>query len=413
MTTLLFYFFASHIISFICSILEAVLLCSTGSYISVLKKKNPPAGELLSQLKTHINRPLAAILTLNTGAHTFGAAGVGAQVVELYGNYWLGLASIILTLTMLFLTEMIPKTLGALYWKSLAPFSAYFIKMLIFVTYPFVIAFEAIARGLTKGTIHDKVTEDEIKHMLVEGTKAGIFQEAEYDMMEGILRLTNRRVGVLMTPRRDIKWLDLQQEPEEMKKIIENISYSRFPVCNGELDEIVGILNTKTVLKEILKKGSLDLSSLVQPPVYVPENMKVLQLVELFKKTSNPFALVTDEYGGIQGIVTIHDVMESILGDLPTNIPTDSNLAIYEREKGTWIVDGMLPIDEFKAHFGLDSLPEEGKGIYRTLGGFCMFQLGSIPSVSEVFIWNQLRFKIVKMDGKRVEKVLIHDLRDV
>jgi putative hemolysin len=411
MATLLFYFIASHLASFVCSILEAVLLCSTGSYISLLKKKNPSAAEILKQLKMDISRPLAAILTINTGAHTFGAAGVGAQVVELFGSYWLGFASIILTLTMLLFTEMIPKTIGALYWKELAPFSAYFIKMLIVVTYPFVILFEGISKFLSRGAAHDNVTEDEIKHMLAEGARAGIFEEAEYDMVEGVLRLTNRRVGMLMTPRQDIKWLDIQLEQEKMKQSIEDISYSRFPVCNGSLDEVIGVLNTKKVLMEILKNRPLDIPALVHPPVFVPENMKVLQLIELFKKTSNPFALVTDEYGGIQGVVTIHDLLESIVGDLPTtNIPTNTKMAIYEREKGTWVVDGMLPIDEFKAYFGMEPLPDEEKGIYRTLSGFCMYQLGNIPSIGDVFIWNQSRYKIVKMSGRRIEKVLIQHL---
>lgn len=411
MFTLLFYFFASHIVSFVCSILEAVLLCCTTPYISALRKRNPPAGEILYQLKKQIDRPLAAILTLNTGAHTFGAAGVGAQVVELFGNYWLGIASVLLTLTMLFFTEMIPKTVGALYWKKLAPSSAYFIKMLIFITYPFVVTFEAFAKILARGAEHEKVTEEEIKLMLVEGTEAGILQEAEHDMMESIFRLGSRRVSILMTPRLDIEWLDLKDSPEAIRSKIEASNYSRFPVCDGELDKVIGIASSKGVLKAILTNGTFDIRTLTIAPLFVPENMRVLQLVELFKKTPDNIALVTDEYGSVVGLVTLHDVLESIVGDLPQTAHHTQEQSIVQRKDGSWIIDGMLPIDEFKGFFDLDELPDETKGSYRTVAGFCMKQIGNIPRVGDIFVWDEMRFKIVKMDGRRVEKVLIHLLQ--
>lgn len=407
MFTLIFYFVASHVISFTCSILEAVLLCSTMPYIYSLKKKNPRVAEILTELKKRIDRPLAAILTLNTGAHTFGAAGVGAQVVELYGNYWLGIASVILTLTMLFFTEMIPKTLGALYWKKLAPFSAYFIQLLIFVTYPFVITFEYFAKILSKGVVSEKVTEEEIKLMLAEGTEAGILLEAEHDMLESIFRLGDRRVSILMTPRLDIDWLDSNEDPEKLRRIVETTPHSRLPFCDGILENVVGIISTKALLRQILTTGELDPRPLAQPPLFVPENMRVLQLVELFKKTTDHFALVTDEYGGIQGVVTLHDILESIVGDLPHTALSEADQPIHQRKDGSWLIDGMLPLDEFKAHFDIDDLPDEEKGTFRTLAGFCMKQLGSIPKVGNTFTWHNMRFKIVKMDGRRVEKVLI------
>lgn len=406
MKILIFYYLASHIISFVCSILEAVLLSCTNPYIASLKKKNPPAGDILANLKSRIDRPLAAILTLNTGAHTFGAAGIGAQVVELYGNYWLGIASVIVTLTMLFFTEMIPKTLGALYWKKLAPFSAYFIKILIIITYPFVVSFEYFAKLLARGVGESKVTEEEIKHMLVEGTEAGVIQEAEHDMLESIFRLGSRRVNVLMTTRMDIVWLDIKENPVKLREQVENSTFNRFPVCDGELDKFIGVVNSKAILKQILETGSFDLRSLARPSLFVPENMRVLQLVELFKKTPDHIAIVTDEYGGIQGLVTFHDVLESIVGDVPTTALASIS-QIIKRKDGSWLVEGMLPIDEFKEHFNIDYLPSEEKGAYRTVGGFCMQQLGSIPRVGDVFSWNKMKIKIVKMDERRVEKILI------
>lgn len=409
MLVLIFYYLTSHFISFTCSIFESVLLCCTNGYISLLKKKNPAAGQILGDLKLRIDRPLAAILTLNTAAHTFGAAGVGAKVVELYGDHWLAFASIMLTLTMLFITEMIPKTLGALYWKKLAPFSAYSIKFLITLTYPFVISFEYVARLLSRGKAQEKITGEEIKHILEEGTQAGVIKEIEHDMVESIFRLGNRRVNILMIPRMDIEWIDIHTSPEELQKRLDDTPHNRFPVCDHELDEVIGLVTSKDILNHVLSSGTLDLKAVIKPPLFVPENMRIVQLLEIFKKTPDHLALVTDEYGGIQGLITLHDVLESIVGDVPsTSILPETQ--IIQRKDGSWLVDGMLPIDELKEQFNIDKFPEEEKGTYRTLGGFCMRQMGSIPTVGDTFTWHKFRFKVVKMDGRRVEKVLIYYL---
>jgi putative hemolysin len=373
----------------------------------LLKKKKPGVGQILADLKTRIDRPLAAILTLNTAAHTFGAAGVGAKVADLYGDQWLAFVSILLTLTMLFFTEMIPKTLGAVYWKKLAPISAYAIKFLIILTYPFVISFEYIARFLSRDKTQEKITEEEIKLILEEGTQAGVIKEIEHDMVESIFRLGNRRVNILMIPRMDIEWIDIHTTSENLRKRLNASPHTRFPVCDGELDEVIGLVSSKDILNLMLSGGNLDLKPVVKPPLFVPENMRIVQLLDIFKKTPDHIALVTDEYGGIQGLITLHDVLESIVGDVPTTsiLPETQ---IIQRKDGSWLVDGMIPIDELKEQFDIDKLPDEEKETYRTLGGFCMRQMGSIPKVGDTFIWNKFRFKIVKMDGRRVDKVLIY-----
>jgi putative hemolysin len=407
MILLIFYFFSSHLVSFLCSILEAVLLSCTNGYVSLLKRKNPKVGHILADLKARIDRPLAAILTLNTSAHTFGAAGIGAKTVELYGDQWLGLVSVIITLTMLFVTEMIPKTIGALYWKKMTPFAAYCIKGLIFVMYPFVVSFEYIARYLSRGKKGEKITNEEIKHILEEGMQAGVIKPVEQDMMESIFRLGNRRVGALMIPRVDIEWLNLKNDFEKIREQIQTSSHSRFPVCNGELDKAIGILTTKDFFSELSKKGFFDLKKIVRTPLFVPENMRVLQLLDVFKKSPEHLAIVADEYGGVQGMITLHDVLESIVGDVPSNslLP---EMPIIQRKDGSWLVEGMLPIDELKEQFDIDAFPHEEH--YRTLGGFCMFKIGGIPKVGDSFIWKEFKFKIVKMDDRRVEKVLINYL---
>ncbi len=395
-----------------CSILEAVLLCCTTGYIALLKKKQPAAGQILSQLKLRIDRPLAAILTLNTAAHTFGAAGVGAKAVELFGDKSLALVSVILTLTMLFATEMIPKTLGALYWKKLAPFSAYNIRLLIILTYPFVRFFEYIAQLLSHGKAQEKITGEEIRLILEEGTQAGVIKAVEYDMLESIFRLGNRRINILMIPRMDIEWIDHRLSTEEIRKKIKTSPYNRFPVCEGELDKVIGIINSKDILAQVFSTGStekIDLQPLLRPPLFVPENMRVVQVLEVFKTTPDHIALVTDEYGGIQGLITLHDVLESIVGDVPSTslLP---EMQIIQRKDGSWLVDGMLPIDELKAQFDIENFPDEEKGTYRTLAGFCMRQIGSIPKVGDSFIWQKFHFKVIKMDGRRVDRVLVQYL---
>lgn len=406
MITLVFYFVLSHLISFACSVLEAVLLCCTNGYISVLKKKKPAAGEILYDLKFRIDRPLAAILTLNTAAHTFGAAGVGGQVVELYGDKWLALVSVILTLTMLFFTEMIPKTLGALHWKRLAPFAAYCIRFLIVITYPFVVSFEYIAKLLSRGKEQERITKEEIKLILEEGAEVGVIKEVEYDMMDSIFRLGSRRVNVLMIPRVDIEWVDININPKELRQRLNASPHNRFPVCDGELDHVLGLVTSKDLLRQHYSGSSFNLRELVKAPLFVPENMRVVQLLELFKKTTDHIAFVTDEYGGLQGLITLHDVLESIVGDVPsTTLLPETQIAL--RPDGSWLVDGMLPIDELKEQFDIEKLPDEEKQNYRTLGGFCMRQIGEIPHVNDTFIWQNFKFKVATMDGRRVEKVLI------
>lgn len=410
MTSLIFYYLVSHFISFICSILEAVLLCSTNSYVALLKKKRAGAGELLAELKSRIDRPLAAILTLNTAAHTFGAAGVGFQVAELFGEKWLTITSVIVTLTMLFFTEMIPKTLGAIYWKKWAPFTAYFVKFLIYLTYPFVTSFESVARVLSKGKQSEKITEEEIKLILEEGTEAGVIKKIEHSMVESIFRLGNRRVNILMIPRMDIEWLDLSKDIETLKQQVKNSPHNRFPVCDRELDAVIGLVTSKDMLNNSLEGGALDLKKLLKTPIFVPENMRVLQLLNWFKKTPDHLVLVTDEYGGIQGLITLHNVLESILGDIPTSSVFAEN-EIIERKDGSWLIDGMLPIDELKDQFDIESFPEEDKGIYRTLAGFCMYQIGGIPKIGDKFNYNSFQFKIIKMKERRVEKVLLRYIK--
>ncbi|NGX55483.1 MAG: Magnesium and cobalt efflux protein CorC [Chlamydiae bacterium] len=405
MIALITFFVVSHIVSFACSIFESVLLSCTNSYVSILKKQGSKTGLLLEELKARIDRPLAAILTLNTISHTIGAAGVGATVVALYGEKWLALGSVILTLTMLYWTEMIPKTVGALYWKRLAPTCAYMINGMIYITYPFVISFNLFARLISRGKGHDHITEEEIRVALESGAEAGVIEEAEQDMVENIFRLGDRRVGVLMLPRVDIEWLDVNDSLEVIREKILTSKHHRFPVCDTDVDQVVGIIHSRQLLANALLGKKIDLKALVTPPPFVNENLHIFELMDLFKKTQNTLALVTDEYGTIQGMITIGDLFNAIIKDIDQQ--TGEAAQIIRVNNRTWLLDGKVPIDEFKEIFHIEELPDEEKARYRTLSGLCMAQLEAVPQKGDAFFIGTLRFEILRVRKRRVEKILL------
>jgi len=406
MLALILYFLLSHIASFLCSIFEAVLLSCSNSYIALLKKQKHPASTTLEELKNHVDRPLAAILTVNTIAHTFGAAGVGASVVEVFGDKWLALGSVILTLTMLYWTEMLPKTIGALYWKNLAPICAKPIRFLMGLTYPFVISFNFVAKLLARGKKQDRITEEDIRIALEAGTRAGVIEEAEQDMVENIFRLGDRKVGMLMQPRVDICWLDVSDSIDKIQEKILSSDHHRFLVCDRDIDKVVGIVHARDLLRRALQKEKIDLRKMVRSPIFVNENQHIFEIMDQFKKTSVAIALVTDEYGSIQGMITTGDILDAVVKEVDDE-SKEKGAQVAKVNNRSWVIEGNLPIDEFKEIFHLDSLPDEEQARYRTLSGLCMYQLGSVPKKGDVFVMGKYRFEIIVVRKRRVEKILL------
>ncbi len=409
MFELLSYYLISHFISFTCSIFEAVLLCSTPSYVSLLKKRGSKTGYYLEELKSRIDKPLAGILTLNTIAHTVGAAVVGAKVVEVFGEQYLALASAILTLTMLYVTEMIPKTIGALYWKSLTKFCVYPVMAMTWITYPFVIVFNFLVRILFGEKKADKITEEEIRISLEAGRKAGVIEETEQDMMENIFRLGDRRVGVLMSPRLDIKWLDVNDPMETSTQEIGASPHHFFPVCEGDINKVIGVVDARALLVKLLAREKVDLRKMSTPPLFVQENQKIFELLELFKRSSLSLALVTDEYGSIQGLITMSDILSSIVKDVGMEGERITPQVIKVNSR-SYLIDGKMPIDEFKEMFHIELLPDEERARYRTVGGLCMNQLGVIPRQGDIFAFGNLHIEVVKVRRRRVETILLTKL---
>ena len=247
------------------------------------------------------------------------------------------------------------------------------------------------------------ITEEEIHVLLDQGTQAGIFEEAEQDMVAGVFRLNDRRVYSLMTPRTEILWLDVRDTPDEILKKLAEGPYSRFPVCQGSLDNVLGIVKARELLKRSLANEPIHLKECLSPALFIPETTFASRALEIFKESNKELVLVIDEFGGVTGLLTINDVLEEIVGDIEIGEPQ-----VTQRQDGSWLLDGMLDIDEFKELFRLGVLPNEDD--YETLAGFVMASLGRIPQTADRFEWEGLRFEVVDMDARRVDKVLVTTL---
>jgi magnesium and cobalt exporter, CNNM family len=257
-----------------------------------------------------------------------------------------------------------------------------------------------------KSYVLPEVTEEEIRILIEQGATAGIIEEEEQDIMERVFTLGDRRVDSIMTPRGEIVWLDINDPPDEIQRKITIGPYSLFPVCRDRLDSVLGVVQAKDLLTCNLKDQSVDLKSTLLPPLFVPESMRALKVLEKFKQTGVHMAIVLDEYGSVQGVVTLNDLLEGLVGDIP-HIEELSDPQIVQREDGSLLMDGSLPIDVFKERLNLEDLPGEESGLYQTAGGFAMTFLEKVPTTGDHFEWQGFRFEIVDMDEHRVDKLLI------
>ncbi|MFM7269841.1 MAG: hemolysin family protein [Cyanobium sp.] len=275
------------------------------------------------------------------------------------------------------------------------------------------------------------LTEEEIKALIRQGAEAGVFEQAEHSMVQRVFRLGDRPIRAFMTPRTEITWLDAEASGEEQLETVIESNHSRLPVGAGSLDACQGVLRTSQFLvaerlarsRRAAEGGAsasgeaagglgpapLALEALLQPPLYVAETMRALAVIERFRESGSHIALVTDEFGGVAGLVTVTDLMEAIVGDLPTAEDGDDP-SVVRREDGSWLIDGMLEIDSFRELMGSKRLSGESSGDFHTLGGFAMHRLGRIPRTGEHFEADGLRFEIVDMDGNRVDKLLVSRL---
>ncbi len=337
MTLLFFYLFLAIGVSFLCSILEAVLLSVTPAHIAVMHDQGAKSGQLLRRLKRDIERPLSAILSLNTIAHTFGAAGVGAQALVVFGSAWVTLTSALVTLAILIFSEIIPKTIGATYWKQLSAFTAHACRVLIILMWPLVALSKLITRLLAHGKRVPSVSREEFRALAQIGTREGVFEEEESNIFLNLIRFSAIRVQDIMTPRVVVKKFRLDTPLDEIMEVADELVFSRYPVYAESDEEIAGYVLKADMMLELARgNGSKTLSQLKREVMFVPEFISLRVLFGQLLAEQEHFAVVVDEYGGMSGVVTMEDVLETLLGiEIVDESDATEDLRKAAREK--WI----------------------------------------------------------------------------
>jgi putative hemolysin len=305
--------------------------------------------------------------------------------------------------------ELVPKRLGQITPEPIARLVARPMQWLATATRPFVALLTFSTHGLlrllgVKQEERTAVTEEEIHAMLEEGSDAGVIEHQQHEMMRNVFRLDERQLGSLMVPRSDVVFIDVNVPPEEGLARLIASEHSRFPVCDGGLDKILGIVHAKQALACVARGQLPDFRADLHPAVYVPETLTGMELLEQFRTNRIQMAFVVDEYGDVGGIVTLQDVLEAVTGEFT---PEDAGDAwAVRRDDGSWLLDGVIPIPELKDCLALRGVPEEDRGRYHTLSGMMMLLLGKIPTTGESAEWEGWHFEVVDMDGKRIDKVL-------
>ena len=334
MTLLIIYFALAVGVSFLCSMLESILLSLNLSHINVVKKSNPSIGTSLEKLKKELNISLASILILNTVANTLGAAGVGAQASKLFGNEYMFYVSAILTLVILFVSEIIPKTIGAMYYKELAPVASYVINFFIFITYPLIVVSLFITKKIAKDENANIITREELLESTLISENEGVIDEKESDYIENILSLNKSKVHEILTPRSVIFALEKETQ---IKDIIDRPGirkFSRVPLFDGTIDNIIGVVLSKQIFEKAIESQDEKLESLMQPIFSVNENIPVSYTLDLFIKRKEHMFLVTDSYGQTEGIVTLEDCIETLLGvEIMDELDTTEDMQKLAKDK--------------------------------------------------------------------------------
>ena len=316
MDLLILFFLLSVGVSFICSILESVLLSVNMSYVAVLEKERPSVGKLLRLHKENISKSIASILILNTVANTLGAAAVGAQASILFGNDAVIIVSMIMTFAILFFSEIIPKTIGAVYWKQLAPFSAHIIRIFIWLTYPIILSTLFVTNKISKGKDDaNSLTKEELLESMLLSEDEGVIDEKESDVIENILNLDNIKVGEILTPRSVIFAID---ESMTIKEVMQTKSaifkFSRIPIYKESIEDVTGLVLTKQVFKQALEDDSVTIGSIKKDIFSINENIPVSKALDMLISKKDHMFLVMDNYDQTEGIVTLEDCVETILG---------------------------------------------------------------------------------------------------
>ena len=346
--------------------------------------------------------PLAVWLTQHSG---LGAIPAGYTAT--------GLVVLLITVLTIIFGELVPKRLGQLYPETVARIVARPMVALSTATRPLVSFLSFATQGVLRlaGIREDAaraVTQEEIAASLEEGVDAGVIEQQEHQMVRNVFRLDDRQVGSMMIPRAEIVWIEVDATREALLAVLAQEGHTRYPVCRGGLDEVIGVVSSPKLLQQAMEGRELSLADSLEAPVFVPETLSGMELLEHFKASATQLVFVVDEYGAVQGMITVIDVLEAITGEFTT--PTAEDAWAVRRDDGSWLFDGLIPVPELKDRLELKELPEEDRGRYNTLAGMVMLLLGRLPRTADSVEWEGFRFEVVDMDGKRVDKVMVSTL---
>jgi putative hemolysin len=343
--------------------------------------------------------PLAHWLSARGGLEPRGAAFLATALVVV----------VVTVLTIVF-GELVPKRIGQLFPEAVARHVARPMRALARATRPLVMLLAVSTRAVLRlFGIRDEaaraVTEEEIAASLEEGVDAGIIEAQEHRMLRNVFRLDERQIGSMMIPRSDVAWIDADATAAEIVALMKEHPHRRYPVCRGGLDEVQGVIDVASLLGLLDSGRPVVLGEHLRTPVYLPETLSGMELLHHFRRGDPGMVLVVDEYGAVQGVVTEHDLLEAITGELSA---ADAEEAwAVQRDDGSWLMDGLIPVTELKDRLLLRELPEEGRGRYNTLAGMVILLLGRLPRTGDLVHWEHWRFEVVDLDGKRIDKVLV------
>jgi putative hemolysin len=335
------------------------------------------------------------------------------QIASYSGSLSVGIVVAITTYLSLVIGELAPKQIGLNNPEKVASMIARPMTFLSRLTSPVVkllsISTTAVLKVLGIGSQEEStVTEEEVRILIGQGRERGVFEPIEEEMVEQVFRLSDQNVSSLITPRPDITWIDLDNSEVEIQEKIVTSAHSLLPVARESLDEVAGYVRAVDLLAQVIRGQPLNLQSALRPALFVPESVAVFKVLELFKERGEQMAFVIDEYGGMQGLVTHQDILEAIIGDIRE--PEDEHDPdIVQRDDGTWLIDGMVSIDEFKDLFDIKTLPGEELNAFQTVGGLVITFMSSIPSEGDKIEFEGLQIEVIDMDGNRVDKIIVKE----
>ncbi len=399
MTTLLWVLGLSLGISFLCSILEAVLLSVNRSFVALLQEEGRTAGDHLARLQQRIDEPISAILTLNTIAHTVGASMGGALALREFGQEWVAIFSALLTLAILLLSEIIPKTLGATYWKALAPSSAHLLRWLVFFMKPILVPLSLFSRLIARQKAKQStVSRAELEVLAEIGRREGTLDEEEWRVVTNVMSLDEITVGEVMTPRTDMVAVPVEATVEQAKGVMLDEGHLRLPVYRESLDRIVGILLARD-LWQADREGVREIRGLLRAPSFAPASKAVEDLIPEMRRSRTNMVIVVDEFGGTAGLATLEDLLEEIVGEIQDEHEADEPVDFQPVGDGVTRIWGGVSLRDVNEHLGLE-LPEDR---FDTIGGFVFGSLNRVPEVGDEVPVESGVLRVVKMRGRRIE----------